>query len=118
MHRLASLQSSRPIFLALDSQALLHLRRFGQSLNGHLQFCSASAASKISFRGLNQPFGIEIGLTVEPGLAPPYDVRAIPLRGVGGLISCNIGTSADFRPSAPRRSTGTVCPKRPDLQTN
>ena len=34
----------------------------------------------------HQPFGIEIGLTVEPGLAPLYDVRTIPLRGVGGLL--------------------------------
>lgn len=34
----------------------------------------------------HQPFGIEIGLTVEPGLAPLYDVRTIPLRGVGGLF--------------------------------
>ena len=34
----------------------------------------------------HQPFGVEIGLTVEPGLASLYDVRAIPLGGVGGLF--------------------------------
>ena len=34
----------------------------------------------------HQPFGIESGLTVEPGLAPLYDVRTIPLGGVGGFF--------------------------------
>lgn len=34
----------------------------------------------------DEPFGIEIGLGVEPGAAPAQDVRAILLDGVAGLF--------------------------------